>query len=56
MATKKIIYIASTHNDCKTIYGGTLEYLLNNVLVTNLNVVIPGTKRFLVIPNQRNLW
>ena len=31
MATKKFIYIASTHNDRKTIYCGTLEYLLNNV-------------------------
>ena len=31
MTTKKIIYIASTHNDRKTIYGRTLEYLLNNV-------------------------
>lgn len=31
MAAKKIIYIASSHNGRKTIYGGTLEYLLNNV-------------------------
>lgn len=31
MAAKKLIYIASIHNGRKTIYGGTLEYLLNNV-------------------------
>ena len=31
MAAKKLIYIASFHKGHKTIYGGTLEYLLNNV-------------------------
>ena len=31
MAAKKMIFIASFHNGRKTIYGGTLEYLLNDV-------------------------
>jgi hypothetical protein len=31
MAAKKMIYIASIHNGRKTIYGGTLEYLLSDV-------------------------
>jgi hypothetical protein len=31
MAAKKLIYIASFHKGHKTIYGGTLDYLLNNV-------------------------
>lgn len=31
MAAKKMIYIGSIHNDRKTIYAGTLEYLLSDV-------------------------